>query len=100
MTVLRGTKQQRGESVALFAEKLISLAKDAYGDTLPTLPLESYTLIDLQVVAVFSDSLFDKAIRARVIRGETAKYGCGDQIGYGRTVLPKNARVRVLYWDG
>ena len=70
MTVLRGTKQQRGESVALFAEKLISLAKDAYGDTLPTLPRESYTLIDLQVVAVFSDGLNDKAIRARVIRGK------------------------------
>ena len=46
------------------------MAKDAYGDTLPSLPTEAYSLIDLQVVGIFAEGLWDNVIRAKIIRGK------------------------------
>ena len=70
MSILRATKQGREESVALYAEKLISLAKEAYVEVLPTLPEGSYSLVDQQIVTIFQEGLSDHMIRAKVIRGK------------------------------
>jgi len=61
-------KQLKNEPVALFAEKIISIAEDAHGDTLSNLPIESNALIKKQVINIFTQGLFNDAIRARVIR--------------------------------
>lgn len=61
--LLRRTRQKHGESVQVFAEKLISLSEDAFpGVEFGAAPIQS------QLIDIFVDGLEDAAIARKVIR--------------------------------
>ena len=73
MTKLRNTRQENAEPVALYAERLMSVAKEAYKLAIVGLPDESYSLIDQQLVSIFIERLRNPHVKAKVIRGNPTK---------------------------
>ena len=61
MSVLRNIKQKSGENIQLFAERLLSLAEEAFDNI-------GGPEIERQLIDIFVDGLYDERLKLRILR--------------------------------
>ncbi|MCF1458970.1 MAG: retrotransposon gag domain-containing protein [Shewanella sp.] len=87
LSLLRQVKQKRDESVQIYAERLISLAEDAYQEAANTTELGQ---IERQLVGYFTDGLYYDFLKMKVMRDNPERL----QTAVGIAMQEQNVRKR------
>lgn len=84
---VRWCRQQRNETVHQYGERLLKLAKEAYGDKMTTEPTK--TLIDGELVGIFVDGLISGSMQEKVYRADPKSVPQALQVAHQEDLVRK-----------
>ena len=89
LQILRMTRQKTGETIPVYAERLIRAADDVWPDADMQDPL-----VEQQMVGIFTDGLLDNAVARKVIREGPADFQAAVQLAMKEEKLSRRFELR------